>query len=106
MTQPRGGPAQPSVLVTSSGAGGGRAGRLPVWAEKTPALLKAGRNMLEAALEAQKAARGNARLAGGGLLYWPLSPLLQVTHTGQFMAKKQYIQSVHINISNVHFIHE
>lgn len=46
------------------------------------------------------------RLAEGGLLYWPLSPWLQVTHTGQLMAKNQYIQSVHINISNVHFIHE
>lgn len=44
--------------------------------------------------------------AGGGLLYWPLSPWLQVTHTGQLMEKKPYIQSVHINISNVHFIHK
>lgn len=45
-------------------------------------------------------------LAGGGLLYWPLSPWLQITHTGQLMEKKPYIQSVHINISNVHFIHK
>lgn len=79
---------------------------MSVWAGTPPDPAVWATSRPEAALEAQKAAHRKAGLVGGELFYWPLSPWLQITHTGQLMAKKQYIQSVHINISNVHFIHK